>query len=130
MPRHTWLALLLIAVPAAGTPAHGQAAPTVKEERPGLLKRARVSASVALDSARTRVSDGTLKSAEIEREDGKLVYSFAFTRPGRPGEDEVLVDAVKGTVLGVEHESPEAEARETAKDKRPAPRPKRPHAGP
>lgn len=93
--------------------AVAQATPIkVSEEKPGLLKQAKVSADAALESAKAKVPGGTFKSAEIEREDGKLLYSFSFTTKGKPGEDEVLVDAMTGAVLKTEHESPEQEAKE------------------
>ena len=56
------------------------------------------------------------KGAEIEKEDGKLLYVFSFTKPGARGEDEVSVDALTGALHKVEHESAEDEAREAAED--------------
>jgi len=90
---------------------------TVKEEKPGLLKKAKITAEAATASAQAKVPKGTLKSAEIEEEDGKLIYSFDFETAGKSGSDEVNVDAITGKVLGVEHETPKSEAAEKAKDK-------------
>ncbi len=101
-------------------PTQGAAATTtvkVTEEKPGLLKQAKISADAALASARAKVPGGVFKSAEIEKEDGKLVYSFNFTTKGKPGEDEVLVDALTGAVIKTEHESPEQEAKEAKEAK-------------
>ena len=89
---------------------------TVKEEKPGLLKKAKITAEAATASAQAKVPKGTLKSAEIEEEDGKLIYSFDFETAGKSGSDEVNVDAITGKVLGVEHETPKSEAAEKAKD--------------
>ena len=71
----------------------------VKEEKAGMLKQAKVTAEAALATAQAKVPGGTLKSAEIEKEDGKLSYAFSFTTKGKTGEDEVLVDAMTGAVL-------------------------------
>ena len=90
---------------------------TVTEEKPGLLKKAKITAEAATASAQAKVPKGTLKSAEIEEEDGKLIYSFDFETAGKSGSDEVNVDAITGKVLGVEHETPKSEAAEKAKDK-------------
>lgn len=93
---------------------HAQAPLVVKEEKAGQLKLATIKPEVALATAKAKVPNGTLKSAEIEQEDGKLVYAFAFTVAKKTGEDEVLVDAKTGKVVSVEHETPEQEAKERA----------------
>ncbi|MFN8669258.1 MAG: PepSY domain-containing protein [Gemmatimonadaceae bacterium] len=99
----------------------------VKEEKPGLLAKAKVAPEAALATAQGAVPKGTLAAAEIEREDGRLVFVFTFKTEGKRGEDEVLIDALTGKLVKTEHESPEDEAREqssqrsaTAK-KKPAP---------
>jgi uncharacterized membrane protein YkoI len=76
----------------------------VKEDKPGLLKQAKVTAEAALATAQAKVPGGVLKEAEIEKEDGKLVYVFLFTTKGKKGEDEVLVDALTGAFVKLEHE--------------------------
>jgi hypothetical protein len=89
---------------------------TVKEDAPGLLKRAKVTPAAAQAAAQAKVPGGTIKAAEIEMEKGKLVYAFDIVTKGKPGVDEVTVDATTGAVIGVEHESPADEAKERAKD--------------
>jgi Peptidase propeptide and YPEB domain len=114
---------------AVATPAMAQGPQvTVKETRPGLLARAKVSADAAIATAQARVPKGKLDSAEIEEEGGKLIYSFDFKTPGRSGIDEVNVDAITGKPVGkVEHESPAAEAKEkAAEEKGTKPRAKKP----
>jgi uncharacterized membrane protein YkoI len=101
--------------------AHGQAASSgsqvvVKEESPGLLGSAKVTPEVAIRTAKARVPGGTIKSAEIEKEDGNLIYSFDIEVPRQEGIEEVNVDAATGKVLAVEHESAEAEKAEKAKE--------------
>ncbi|MBY0490036.1 MAG: PepSY domain-containing protein [Gemmatimonadaceae bacterium] len=86
----------------------------VSEEKPGMLKQAKVTPEAALATAQAKVPGGTLKEAEIEKEDGKLVFVFSFTQKGKKGEDEVLVDAMTGALVKTEHESPAQEAKEKA----------------
>ncbi len=97
--------------------ATAQASPLkVSEEKPGMLKQAKVTPEAALATAQAKVPGGTLKESEIEKEDGKLVFVFSFTQKGKKGEDEVLVDAMTGALVKTEHESPAQEAKEKAAD--------------
>ncbi len=92
---------------------------TVKETKPGLLAKAKVTSDAAIATAQARVPKGKLDSAEIEEEGGKLIYSFDFKTPGRTGIDEVNIDAITGKPVGkVEHESPAAEAKEKAAEEK------------
>lgn len=91
---------------------------TVKEESPGLLAQAKITPDSALKVALKRVPGATLKAGEIEKEHGKLIYSFDLAVAGKTGIEEVAVDAVTGKVVSVEHESPEDEAKEKARDKK------------
>lgn len=60
---------------------------------------------------------GTVESAELEKEHGKLVWSFDI-RTSRIDITEVLVNANDGTIVAVEHETPAKEAAEKAKEKK------------
>lgn len=94
---------------------------TVKEDKPGLLKRAKITAEAATATAQTRFPKGRIVSAEIEEEKGKLIFSFDIKTAGKSGIDEVNVDATTGKIVGVEHESPSSEAKEkAAEQKKPA----------
>ena len=90
---------------------------TVKEEKPGLLKLAKIAPEAATATALAKVPGGKLEKGEIEKEKGKLIYSFDIKVDGKSGIEEVAVDAMTGKVLSVEHESPAAEAKEAAADK-------------
>ena len=90
----------------------------MKEEKPGLLKRAKVDAQTATAAAQAKVPKGRIVSAEIEEENGKLIYSFDIRTKGKSGIDEVNVDALSGAVLDVQHETPKDEAREKAADRK------------
>ena len=103
----------------AGAPAYAQDV-TMKEEKPGLLKRAQITGAAATATAQAKVPKGKIVSAEIEEEHGKLLFSFEIRTAGKSGIDEVNVDALTGKVLGVQHETPQDEARERAADKKKA----------
>ena len=107
------MAIALSFVAVASVAAQGT---TVTEEKPGLLKRAKVPAEAATASALAKVPNGKVEKAEIEEEKGKLIYSFDIKVAGKSGIEEVAVDAITGKVLAVEHESPKDEAKEKAKD--------------
>jgi uncharacterized membrane protein YkoI len=108
------IALLAAAVAAPSLAAQGV---TVKEEKPGLLKKAKITAEAATATAQALLPKAKLASAEIEEENGKLIYSFDFKTAGKTGIDEVNIDAITGKQVGkVEHESPAAEKKEAAAD--------------
>lgn len=110
-------ALALLPLNSAVATAQQGTAVAVTEESPGLLKQARISADSARKVALARVPGSRVKAAEIEREKGRLIYSFDLVSDGKTGVDEVAVDAKTGAVIAVEHETPADEATEVAKDK-------------
>ncbi|MBI3789753.1 MAG: PepSY domain-containing protein [Gemmatimonadetes bacterium] len=120
---------LAFATPALAQAPAAPSAPTVKEDKPGLLKRAKVTPAAAMAAAQAKVPGGTIRQAEIEEEKGKLVYSFDIVSKGKSGTDEVNVDAMTGAVVSVQHESPEQEAKEKAADAAKAKGAKAPPAG-
>lgn len=74
-------------------------------------------AKITLDSARTiakaQLPKATVQSEELEREGGKLIYSFDMQTAGKSGIDEVNVNAMNGKLVGkVAHEGAAAEAKE------------------
>jgi uncharacterized membrane protein YkoI len=79
----------------------------LREERPGLLARARITEAEARSLALARVPAGRVVDAELEEEDGRLVYSYDLEVDGLPGRMDVEIDAMTGEVLGVEHEDEE-----------------------
>jgi hypothetical protein len=72
--------------------------------------------------ASTSSRSGQVKKYELERENGKLLYSYDIATKGKGGIDEVHVDAITGTVIGhVMHENAateKAEAKAEAKEKK------------
>lgn len=113
MRSTTILAVLFLLAPGA---AAAQSV-MIKEEVPGLLKQAKITGDSALKLAQARVPNSTMKSGEIEKEHGKLVFSFDLAVTGKTGIEEVQVDAVSGKIVSVEHESAEDEAKEAKEDK-------------
>ncbi len=88
----------------------------IKEEKAGLLKQAKISPAEAQKTAQAKFPSGTIKSGEIEKEGGKLIYSFDIQQAGVRGIEEVNVDALTGVVVAMEHENPADEAKEKAKE--------------
>jgi uncharacterized membrane protein YkoI len=85
-----------------------------KEALPGLQAQARVSCVAARKKAMQTIGGKHLRvvSAELEEESGRLVYSFDIARRGRPGVEEIQVDARSGEVVSARHESAKDEAAE------------------
>lgn len=77
-----------------------------------LEAQAKVSRADAEKAALAKVPGGTIKEGEIEREHGKLIWSFDISTPGTSDIQEVHVDARTGEVISTETESAEKEAKE------------------
>lgn len=77
-----------------------------------LAAKAKITRAAAEKTALAKVPDGKVKEAELEEEDGKLVWSFDITRPGTKNITEVLVDAITGKIVSVEVETPKEQAEE------------------
>ena len=82
-----------------------------------LLKQARVTKHQAKRIALTRVKHGTIKSAELEKENVMLIWSFDVVQPGKKDITEVWVDATTGKIIAVDVETPIGEKKEAAEDK-------------
>jgi len=98
----------MAAVSLASAPALAQAtkSPAAKHETPAQLKaEAKVTERTARATALAQVPGGKVKSGELERENGRLLYSFDIATKGKTGIDEVQVDAITGTVLSNKHET-------------------------
>ena len=82
-----------------------------------LLKQARITKHQAKKIALARVKHGTIKSAELEKENGVLIWSFDIARPGKKDVTEVWVDATTGKIAAVDVETTLSEKKEAAEDK-------------
>jgi uncharacterized membrane protein YkoI len=117
------IAGIITAAPAlsaqAAKPATTKVAPKVKEKEESqatLQKEAKVTLAVASATALKEVPGGKIKEHELEREDGKLIYSFDIKVAGKSGTEEVNIDAMTGAVVAKEHEDAAAEKKEKAED--------------
>jgi uncharacterized membrane protein YkoI len=75
-----------------------------KKEQANLQTQANLTRAQAEEKALARVPGGTIKEGELEKEGGRLIWSFDITKPGAAGTTEVNVDAVTGEVISAEHE--------------------------
>jgi uncharacterized membrane protein YkoI len=82
-----------------------------------LMAEAKVSKETAQQTALAKVPNGTVKEGELEKENGKLQWSFDVATPDSKDITEVNVDAVTGDVISVDKESAESEAKEAAGEK-------------
>ena len=105
-------ALLLVSSSAAAQKI------AAKHETEAQLKaEAKIPEATARATALAKVPGGKVKKHELEREHGKLLYSYDIATPGKSGIDEVQVDAITGAVIGdVVHESAAAERKEAAQE--------------
>jgi uncharacterized membrane protein YkoI len=87
----------------------GLLAGCASENEDQLQAEATVSKADAQATPQTKVPNGTYKSSELEKEHGKIIWSFGFTTPDSKDVTEVNVDAKTGAIVNVEHEKPEKE---------------------
>ena len=99
---------LLMVQPAAAQKESEQA----REAK--LARLAKITKEQAQEIALKR-APGNVESAELEREHGKLVYSFDI-RNAKGTIDEVQVSAITGKIVRVEHENKKQEAAEKRKE--------------
>ena len=105
--------IIALALAAGSTPFNLWAQQSEAE----LLKQARVTKHQAKRIALARVKGGTIKSAELEKENGVLVWSFDVAQPGKKDVSEVWVDATTGKITKVDVETPITQKKEAAEDK-------------
>jgi uncharacterized membrane protein YkoI len=94
------------------------ASPAQQEKQDGqaaLRKEAKISMRQAQKTALAK-EPGAIKSKELEKENGKLIYSFDILT--KAGIHELQVDAINGEVVSDTVESKAAEAKEKQQDAR------------
>ena len=92
------------------------------ESQQALIREAKVDRMHAEKTAIASAHGGTIKSCEVEREHGKLIWSCDIAKANANGITEVAVDAKTGKVVSVKQESAAEEAKEAkadAKEKKP-----------
>ena len=110
--KKRWIITLMI-VGALAAAANLTADPTEAE----LMKEAKITKAQAEKNALAKVAQGTIKNAEIEKEHGKLIWSFDIAKAGTKDITEVHVDAKTGEIAAVEVETPKDQSQEAAADK-------------
>ena len=96
------------------------------ETEADLQREAKMSMAAARAMAKREVPGATIASGEIEREGGKLIYSFDMKTAGKSGIDEVNIDAMTGKLVSKAHESPKDEKAEAKADAKAAKKSARP----
>jgi uncharacterized membrane protein YkoI len=121
MKRYLTLAVMTAIILTAGV-SLAAAAPKIRQENNEAQEQARLQrqAKITMEQARETAlkrAPGNVESSELEREHGKLVYSFDI-RNSRGTIDEVQVSAITGKVVRVEHENKKQEADEKRQESR------------
>lgn len=98
---------------AAAGPACGQD----KTPAPALLAKAKITHEQAQKIALDAVPNATIRSSELEEEDGGLRWSFDLTTPGSKKTTEVGVDALTGKIVENKVESEKDEKKEGKDEK-------------
>jgi len=82
-----------------------------------LIKEAKISKGQAEKTAINKVPHGVIKSGEIEREHGRLIWSFDISTPQSSNITEVQVDAMSGKIVSTQVETVRDQAKESAAEK-------------
>jgi uncharacterized membrane protein YkoI len=83
-----------------------------EESQAVLEKEAKVTEAQARITALAKVVNGTVKSSELEKEHGKLIWSFDIATANTQNITEVQVDAKTGRIVSMQIESPAKQAKE------------------
>lgn len=81
-----------------------------------LASEAKITEASAQATALAKVPNGTVKSSELEKENGLLIWSFDIAKPRTTDITEVQVNAINGKIASVKTETPRAQAREAKAD--------------
>ena len=106
------LTLGLLAACSASTLAAAEESPTA------LKAQAKVTEAKAQKTALARVPGGSIKSSELEKERGKLIWSFDIAMPKSRNITEVQVDAKSGKIVSTQIETPADQAKEAKGDQK------------
>ena len=107
--------IMLVGAPFALANVSGQEQDKEAKEQARLASQAKITKEQAQERALKRFP-GTVESGELEKEHGKLVYSFDI-RNAKRTITEVQVSAITGRIVRIEHESKKQEADEKKKEK-------------
>jgi uncharacterized membrane protein YkoI len=79
-----------------------------------LMAEAKISKETAEQTTLAKVPNGTIKDSELEKENGKLQWSFDVATPDSKDITEVNIDAMTGDVISAAKESAADEATDAA----------------
>lgn len=102
---------------AAVATAQGTNPSYTRDVPASLAKRAKISEPAAAKIAQAKIPKGKIEAVELESENGKLQYSYDIKLAGKSGMEEVNINAMDGTLVGVEHESAAKVKKEHAAEK-------------
>jgi uncharacterized membrane protein YkoI len=119
MKRNFVLAVLFSAFLTGGSLVMAKSGGQENANEAKLARQAKITREQAQETALKR-APGTVESAELEKEHGKLVYSFDI-RNAKGTIDEVQVSAITGKIVRVEHESKQQEEAEKRADQKKKP---------
>ena len=80
-----------------------------EETQQQLQSMAKITESAARATATARVPHAVVQSSELEREKGKLVWSYDLTMPKSKNITEVQIDAITGKVVSIIVETPKCQ---------------------
>jgi uncharacterized membrane protein YkoI len=83
-----------------------------------LAAEAKISEADARTTALAKVPGGTVSSSELEKEHGKLIWSFDIAKVGSKNITEVQVDAKTGKIVSTKAETPDKERQEAIAEKK------------
>src|SRR5215831_4617614 len=72
------------------------------ESELALQAEAKISKADAQATAMAKVPNGTVKEGELERENGRLIWSIELNTPNTKDITEVNVDAITGEIVNIE----------------------------
>ncbi|MEA3146032.1 MAG: hypothetical protein QOI53_1499 [Verrucomicrobiota bacterium] len=88
-----------------------------EESQSMLLKRAKITEAQARNTALAKVVNGTVRSSELEREKGRLIWSFDIATPQTQNITEIQVDAKTGKTVSMHLETPSKQVKEAQSEK-------------
>ena len=103
---------LVISVVILASSPFAMSATAAEESKAALEAEAKITEAQATATALMKTPHGTVKSSELEREHGRLIWSFDISQPAVKGVTEIQVDAKTGKIVSMKKESEAQEMKE------------------
>jgi len=113
-----WVFAIGLAAGLSGCATEREEKAEHKEKEAKLQAQAKLTRAEAEKIALAKVPGGTIKEGELEKEKGKLIWSFDISVPGSKDIKEVQVDAISGEIVAMETETPAAQKKEKDEDEK------------